>query len=152
MAESKTAKKLTQVSKGLAKNLALFVQARVASDLVFLVKERIAGTGIDYKGKQLSYKEGPYKKWRSKKYQVAYKDFMVTGQMWRDIDVIAVKARGNVVELVYGAKTDYSRTLISGHNQRENTNIIKPNQKELNIIKKMIADYCKDYLKAKTRG
>lgn len=148
---AKTAQKYKQMEVGLARNLALFIQARAASDLVAMVKLRVSGTGEDSRGRQMHYKEGPYKRWRAKKYQVAYKDFMITGQMWRGIDVIGVKHKGTVVEITYGPKTDYSRTLLQGHNEREKTNIIKPNKEEISELKQLVVGFIKDYIKKNGR-
>ena len=215
MAESKTAKKLTQVSTGLAKNLALFIQGRVVNDLILLVKERVTQTGINADGRLFSaystkpcllgysiksdaqpgnkayplLKEtyspkkgkgnkesdstseskpkwvtikkhklleipGGYSEIRSTAgYQVAHKDFYVKGTMWQGVKAIGnVKQRGNILELTYGGADELTINILKGHGKREGISIIKPSKQELELVKSMIADYCKDYLKAKTRG
>jgi len=153
MAESKTAKKLTQVSTGLTKGLALFVQGRIASDLLFLVKERVTASGVSASGKPFTQYSIQYgKKRQTAGYQISYKDFMIKGTMWAGVKVLSVKSRGNIVELIYGGTDELTRQKLRGHGQREGISIIQPAKNELNTVAKLVSAYCVDYMKSKLRG
>lgn len=84
------------------------------------------------KGKHLAILPGGYAKIRQLLHrQIAFVDFSVTQEMWKDINVI--KSTNNSVTI--GAKGDINKKKLSGNTKRR-TDILDLSQKEIDELKK----------------
>lgn len=130
-----------QIATDIMPDLTKYVQNLVNTDLLIQVKLRWLNSGKTANGNVLYYKDGHYKKWRQKKYQVAHKDFSVSGAMWRAIKVKSSRAVGASGEIVYGPSDQRSTDIVSGMNDQTKTNILMPSKDEIIVVTELIEQY-----------
>lgn len=131
--------RVADITTNMGKNLQTQLSAIIASDMVEVVKKRWLDIGATSTGTILYY-SAKYKQWRQKLYQVGHKDFMISGDMWRSVQVKSVKSETNKITVTYGPIDNYGQELISGHNDREGTNILMPNAEEILVIQNSIGE------------
>ena len=119
-----------------------------------MVKLRWQKEGKSATGSVLRYRSDSYKKYRQKKgAQITFKDFMLTGAMWRGVKVKSVRQVGSGrIEIVYGPNDTETAAKIRGHNEREGTNILWPSTSELLFVRNSVKKYVLEQFRRAARG
>lgn len=155
MSAENVAAKFQNLSVRVTPELAKAVRSKVAGDLVAMVKQRWLTEGKTATGQTLYYKSAAYRKYKLsiRKGSPTFKDFMLTGAMWKGVKVKSVRPKGTGrIEIVYGPTDTETANKISGHNEREGTNILWPSPDEIMWVRDNVKNLILEELKKAMRG
>ena len=117
-----------------------------------MIVERVKETGAGASGKGGTSKKftTPYsRKWGKKRsdagLQTSLKDFYFSGGMWDDFKMKEYNVKIPTLTFTYGVSDSKQSAKVSGHSEREGTNILYPNDNELKVLGENIREAVRRY-------
>lgn len=151
-------RKRDQIARAATFDGLLDTVREVMSGLTNTISERVkdTGAGASEKGgaaKRFSPYSDSYKpKRRAAGKGTSKKDFSLTDSMWESFKIVDEEVNSAMLTFTYnvtGQNSDSRRTnafLVDAHSDREGTNILFPNGKELQELEKKVQEKVNEYL------
>lgn len=107
------------------------------------VKDRVQSTGKDSRGNSFGDYDPKYKRRKAARYgeeSARFKNFTLTGNMWREVTVTDVNDDGKTVSATVAARTTGAQDKINWNSERDGNILLLSESENSEIMQDVIAD------------